>query len=110
MSYALHFYLVRGPLALFLQHSWGNADSNPVKDVEYMTRDYLLATEIIQAMAETKLWQLSQQLVVYHSNLRLDSQWAVLTPGSSEIVWHRTQFGQVLKTVLEVIKRSQFET
>jgi hypothetical protein len=74
VSYALHFYLVRGPLALFLQHSWGNADSNPAKDVEYIARDYLLARKIIQAMAEAKSVRLPQQLVVYHSNLRLDSQ------------------------------------
>ncbi len=103
MSYGLHFHLVRGPLALFLQHAWGNADSDPVQDAEYIARDYALADQIIQAVQRTGSLRLPQRLVVYHSNLRLDSRWAWLGPDSSELVWNYPGFDQALTTALDLV-------
>jgi hypothetical protein len=104
-SYGLHFHLVWGPLALFLQHAWGNADSDPVKDAETIARDYALADQIIRAAQQAESFRLPQRLVVYHSNLRLDSRWALLTPDSGDLVWNYPGFGQALTTALDLIGR-----
>lgn len=100
MSYGLHFYLVKNSLALFLQHSWGNADSDPKKDVEIIEQDYLLANQLILAVDNHPALHLPKQLVVYQSNLRSESRWALSTGGSDSLLWNRTKLGQALETVL----------
>lgn len=104
MSYGLHFYLAQGSLALFLQHGWGNADSDPTQDVESIARDYELAEQIIEAIAQAPRIRLPLQLVIYRSNLRLIDQWGLFTVGSGEFMWRNTKPGQVLKTVLDNIQ------
>ena len=103
MSYALHFYLVQGPLALFLQHSWGNADSDPARDVETIARDYALADQIIRAVPKAASLRLPQRLVVYYSNLRMESRWALWAPGSEDPVWNYTGYRQGLAVVLDMV-------
>jgi hypothetical protein len=104
MSYALHFYLVKGSLALFLQHSWGNADSNPEEDIESIRQDYQLAAQLIKTVENLETLKLPTQLVIYQSNLMMKSKWALSDPGDSEFQWNITKPGQVMETVLNYLK------
>ena len=90
-------------LALFLQHSWGNADSNPTKDVESIQKDYLSAEKLIQAIEANSPIKESERLVIYLSNLRLVSKWALLADGDTDILWNQAERGKVLETVLNNI-------
>ncbi len=49
-SYAMHYYLVRGPLALFLQIGWGGAYMDKEMVASSMTARFAQAEELIQAM------------------------------------------------------------
>ena len=49
-SYAMHYYLVRGPLALFVQSGWGGAYMDKDKATRDMAARYAQAEELIQAV------------------------------------------------------------
>lgn len=49
-SWAMHYYLVRGPLALFLQIAWGGAYTDEDKAVQEMSARFTQAEELIQAV------------------------------------------------------------
>jgi len=49
-SYAMHYYLVRGPLALFLQIGWGGAYLDKGKAARNMAARFAQAEELIQAV------------------------------------------------------------
>ncbi len=49
-SYAMHYYVVRGPLALFLQIGWGGAYMDKDKAARNMATRFAQAEELIQAV------------------------------------------------------------
>jgi hypothetical protein len=49
-SYFLHYYLVHGPLALFLRCSWGGAYANREDDARYITRRFAEADALAAAV------------------------------------------------------------
>jgi hypothetical protein len=49
-SYAMHYYLVRGPLALFLQLSWGGAYESGTEATRAVTARFAEAERLIDAV------------------------------------------------------------
>lgn len=49
-SYAMHYYLVRGPLAMFLQIGWSGAYTDKDKATETMSLRFTQANELILAV------------------------------------------------------------
>lgn len=50
-SYAIHYYLVRGPLQLFLQVAWGGAYMDKLETTANVNECFKAARELIQAVA-----------------------------------------------------------
>jgi hypothetical protein len=49
-SYALHYYLVRGPLRLFLQMGWGGVYMDGPKTTEEANRCFALVGQLVPAV------------------------------------------------------------
>jgi hypothetical protein len=71
-SYALHYYLVRKPLHLFLQVSWGGVYMDEVKEKEEINRCFTLTHTLITAVGEAKktgIFRPGNRLIVVASDL-----------------------------------------
>lgn len=76
-SYALHYYLVRGTLALFLQLGWGGVYSDDVRDREHIRQCFLMVGKLLKATGKTvpaKRMAGSDRLLVVGSDL-YGSEW-----------------------------------
>lgn len=49
-SWALHYFLVRGPLAMFLQLSWGGVYGDAKKNLEHIRQCFALADRLLQTV------------------------------------------------------------
>ena len=85
-SWALHYYLVRGPLAVFLQSAWGGIYTTNEAAVETMKVRFALAEELTQAVEEARQKQrleLPERRVVVVSDF-YGFRWATLnSPGDN---------------------------
>jgi hypothetical protein len=88
-SWAVHFYLVAGPIALFLQCRWGNVNDDPVRARERIEGVFGLATQLIQdveqAEREGKLCK-GQRLLIRFSDF-VPSGWK----WTDDSVWHEDE-------------------
>ncbi len=66
-SYAMHYYLVRGNLALFLQIAWGGVYTDNDKAVKEMATAYLQAEQLTRKI-ETAQLNRNERLVVVLSD------------------------------------------
>lgn len=107
-SWAMHYYLVRGPLALFLQIAWGGGYTDENKAVQEMSIRFTQAEELIQAVevAHSKgSFQPDERLIVQVSEF-YDSFWIRSMGqdknGSPVGTWHQSD--DVLRAVLSEIQ------
>lgn len=75
-SYALHYYLVRGPLALFLQLAWGGAYGDDVRDRAHVRQCFSMADRLLKATGAVPATPLvgSDRLLVVGSDF-YGSEW-----------------------------------
>ena len=76
-SWAMHYYLVRGPLALFLQCAWGGAYMDRAKTTQALAHRLALAEQLIQAVEAARL---TGRLVVVYSDF-YGARWQLTDPG-----------------------------
>ncbi len=63
-SYAMHYFLVYGPLRMFLQLSWGGVYSCEETDVERMKETFALADQIVKEVEVSKRFGKGDHLVI----------------------------------------------
>lgn len=108
-SHAIHYYLVRGPLAIFLQLQWGTPDTDVDVAARTMAGHYAQVERLIAAVDEAVRQgrlQLPRRVAVCVSDFRLRPLWAVLDPTSGDSAgdpWHRERGGRVWDAVLEAV-------
>lgn len=82
-SYAMHYYLVRGPLALFVQSGWGGAYMDEEESAHAIDARFSLARQLadaVEAMAKGGRFEPNERLVVFESDF-YGGRWArVLVP------------------------------
>jgi len=89
-SWAIHYYLVYGPLALFVQTAWGGIYTDNDAAAQRMERRFRQATALIDAVERAKeeqLFGLPQRLIVVVSDF-YDSRWRISGPDGME--WQDT--------------------
>jgi hypothetical protein len=92
-SWAMHYYLVQGPLALFLQLSWGNAFEAPGAPRREIEGSLELAEYIVpemEAAVSSGALPEHQRLIIVDSSLTLSRwAWAPDTPfEEDQVEWH----------------------
>ena len=75
-SYAMHYYLVEGQLALFLQMAWGGAYDDGEADRAAIAEQFALIPQLYNVVLESELPE-DARLVVALSDMH-GSRWAVL--------------------------------
>jgi hypothetical protein len=76
-SWAMHYYLVRGPLALFLQIAWGGAYTDEEKAIGQISTRFAQANDLIQKVEEARQkgsFQPGERLIIVSSEFH-DSYW-----------------------------------
>lgn len=101
-SWAMHYYLVRGPLALFLQCAWGGAYMDRVTTTAVLAARLDLAEQLIQAAAAGRL-ALPERLVVVHSDF-YGARWQLTAPGDEGETW-RTGPAALEEALAEIQRR-----
>lgn len=79
-SYALHYYLVRGPLCMFLQLGWGGVYMDAEADAATIRDCFSMADRIVWAAQSAGRLQAGERLTVVGSDL-CGSYW--LRPGET---------------------------
>jgi hypothetical protein len=112
-SWAIHYYLVSGSLALFVQVGWGGALTEPednaratIKLKRLMAESEQLQQAVEQATARGKL-SAGQRLVVIVSTF-YGSQWLMKDWSSPENAppiqpWHESNDDKILPEVIQVL-------
>ena len=77
--YTMHYYLVRGPLALFVQEGWGGAYGDSVAEVQAVTERFRQAEALVHAV------DAAQQRGAFKPDERL----VVIARGFSRSIWRR---------------------
>ncbi len=103
-SYAMHYYLVRGPLALFDQLAWGGVYHDDDLALDLMTAHFAQTDGLIQRLDEARAAGLlapDQRFVVIMSDF-YGSKWAIVNTkdrvGQEDIRWMKE--GDGLLTLL----------
>jgi hypothetical protein len=103
-SYAIHYFLVRGPLGLFVQAPWGGVYTAEDEAVATMREYFDLAKTLVRAAGDgLSPGRASDRLVVYVSDF-YGSWWTpgvALQPGEPS----RGQGRDVLRDALEWVRR-----
>ena len=108
-SWALHYYLVYGPLALFLQNGWGGAYMDNDTTVQQMAERFTAAVSLIEATEAAQQrgrLALPERLVVVVSDFS-GSRWkylgsALAESGAETSVWHGGT--EILQDVLATVE------
>ncbi|MEB3355620.1 MAG: hypothetical protein VKK04_02655 [Synechococcales bacterium] len=100
-SYAMHYYLVRGSLALFLQIAWGGAYTDNDKAVEKMATAYAQAEQLAAAIEAAKLSP-SERLIVVISDF-YGSRWTHLDGTKDPKVFRTDVDWQTDRNVLQKV-------
>lgn len=81
-SWAVHYYIVEGPLAVFVQLKWNGCDEGNDEDVKRIIEGTFMGVEVLlESIRETKkkgLVEEGKRLVVVESN-RIGSGWTWVT-------------------------------
>jgi hypothetical protein len=83
-SWALHYYLVHGPVALFLQRAWGGANMEESPGRRQITGAFALADRLLAAAQTAQAkpsWPSGQTLVVFDVDFG-QSRWAWVKRGA----------------------------
>lgn len=109
-SYAIHYYLVRGPLALFLQLSWGGAYTDNAKAAQKLTTAFTKAEVLARAVAaaqQAARFQADERLILTISDMS-GSYWIRLQGTTDTDSFIRSpdwqQSDAVLNDVLAVVQ------
>jgi hypothetical protein len=108
-SHAIHYYLVRAPLAVFLQVQWGTPDTDAGAAARTMAGHYEQVERLLAAVDEAVRrgrLRLPRRVAVCVSDFRLRPSWAVLDPQAGDgrdDPWHRERGGGVWDAVLEAV-------
>lgn len=103
-SYAMHYYLVEGQLALFLQLAWGGAYGNHEEERATIAEQFALIPQLYAVAAESDLPE-EYRLVVALSDL-YGSRWGLLPAemGKEEFLEYgdwQTEDGVDLRSVVD---------
>lgn len=88
-SWGMHYYLVRGPLALFLQCAWGGAYMDRAASTTALAARLTLAGQLIKAAEAACLAGrliLPKRLIVVYSDF-YGARWQLTYPGDEDGVW-----------------------
>jgi hypothetical protein len=103
-SYAIHYYLVRGPLRLFLQLAWGGIYMNQRQTTVAVNQCFKLVSkllELVEKQRQRNFWSNNRMLIVasdfYGSYWRRD--------GTSEREGQNKKPGEFLKLVLRSLAK-----
>ena len=105
-SYAMHYYLVRGSLALFIQIGWGGVYTDEEASTLKVSTEFARAEELVEAVhaaTQSNVLGPGERLVCVHSDL-YGGQWArVRAPVEDlgSIVWNRDD--QAMQSALAAI-------
>lgn len=97
-SWALHYYLVRGPLALFVQVSWGTAYGDKAEDTARVNAKFAEAKEFIRTVETAEKqgkFKPGERLVVIDSDFN-GRRWVFL-----EKVYTKENYGQLAEQIHE---------
>ncbi len=108
-SWAMHYYLVRGPLALFLQIAWGGAYTDKSEAAHEMSTRFAQTEELIQAIEVAQRqgsFQPDERIIAVFSEF-YDSFWARIfgTQDRESFLggtWHQDE--DVLRAVLSEVQ------
>jgi hypothetical protein len=103
-SHAVHYYLVEGSLALFIQRPWGGVYMDPETFRPLIERAFKLAGELREKMAFAHRMGLvlpGRRLIAVLSMSESYCGWGWLPDGHESIVWHETE--QALEGALQVV-------
>ena len=74
-SYAIHYYLVRGPVALFVQRAWGGLHDEPKLAARILEHDLMEVAELLPAIdAARESFDAGERLIGIASDLN-SSMW-----------------------------------
>jgi hypothetical protein len=93
-SHAVHYYLVEGSLALFIQRPWGGVYMDPETFRPLIERAFKLAGELREKMAFAHRMGLvfpGRRLIVVLSMSDTYCGFGWLPAGEQSIVWHQTE-------------------
>lgn len=90
-SYAMHYYLVYGPIALFVQMSWGGAYTDNEKAAQRIVNVFKQAEEVVAtavALQSSGKLGTNDRITVILSNLYDQDRWR--HSGAEDASWHNT--------------------
>ena len=105
-SYAMHYYLVRGALALFVQSGWGGAYMDVEESARVIEARFGLARQLadaVDAVAEAGGFEPNERLVVLESDF-YGGRWArvrVPVADVAAVAWNRTD--EAMKAALAAL-------
>jgi len=67
-SYAIHYYLVRGSLRLFLQLGWGGVHMDEKEDAAHIRDCFSMADRLVAASQKTGMFQAGERMLVVASD------------------------------------------
>lgn len=111
-SYAMHYYLVRRSLAVFLQISWGGAYTDKEQATQELASYFAQTEDIIRAVekqGQQKRFQPNERLIVVVSDFS-GSRWMriedILDRDSfmRSDAWQESDSQEILPTVLAVVR------
>jgi hypothetical protein len=105
-SYALHYYLVLGPLAIFIQLGWGGASTDRAKAAQRITASFEQATRLIEATEQARLagkLEPSSRLLVVISSFSGNYWQADLPTGRIDRSRRRESLAEALEAVMRLI-------
>ena len=104
-SYAIHYYLVRGPLNLFLQLAWGGIYEDQRKTTAAVNKCFKLAGTLLQVFEKNRQKDLhpSDRIMIVASDF-YGSRWAGL--GKTETKVQDKKPAELLKLVLKSLSDS----
>jgi hypothetical protein len=99
--YAMHYYLVRGSLGMFLQIAWGGAYTDNDKAIEEMATAYTQAEQLVAAIEAAEL-SASERLIVVISDF-YGSRWTHLDGTKDPEAFHTDVNWQTDSDVLQKV-------
>ena len=97
-SYAIHYYLVYGPLAIFIQIGWGGAYTDNEAAIREMSVRFTQAKELIQAVEaapQAGRFQSGERLIIsvseFHDSFWMWTKGALNEDSFPKTDWHKNK-------------------
>ena len=102
-SYAIHYYLVSGPLNLFLQLAWGGVYMDADASASWIRECFSLADEIVPAVRGAERLSAGERLTIVGSDF-YGSYWSAPEQGRQKEIANDKNSKEVLTEVLRWLR------